>query len=214
MPQNPGEYKTEIFRIGTLLGDSLVNGQNFENPGDLDNPYEFTPGVGNRVNLMVLDGITEASRENANLLSVGVAVAWSFFGKTIDTANYTARILDNGFDPPLSAVDPRKLWWQEAKIDFIQSPAETNDSFQAGETRINYFQFPEDTDFFEDDTTGPSTGIVTGNRAHVIPLIARGDFMRVFFYAKTNLLFPGFTIADRVDVWALPGHDAPGPSRL
>lgn len=210
----PGEYKTEIFRIGFLSDDDLINGQKFTNPGNLDVPYEFTPGAGNRVNLLVLDGISNATRTNANLISIGVAVAWSFFGDAIDTENYTARILDNGFDPPVGQLDPRDIWWQEAKIDFIQSPAESNDSFQAGETRINYFQFPETTDFFEDDTTGPDTGIEDGNRAHVIPLIARGDFMRVFFYAKTNILFPGFTASDRVDVWAMPGQDAPGPSRL
>jgi hypothetical protein len=233
MSDNSGQYRSDIFRVGTLSGlaGNLYAGSDFRNPplnisgesGTLD----FNPGVGNRVILYIADLISEETREQPNLFDFGIYVAWSYFGRLKGgrdrpdadiNGETTYRNFMDGFDPSVSPslLDMRKQWWQEAKVDYFDAQTlQVEDwGLQRGEMRYNYYKFPLDNNFFYDEGPGPDRGARSPNIFRVISMTAKADFMRVFWYDNKNFLFPGYTNQDRVDIWAMRGHDAPGSPLL
>ena len=235
MSDNSGQYKSEIFQVGELRGPTeLFQGSRFKHPalvpGGPEGALDFNPGAGNRVNLLIGDFISDETRESAGLLEFGIYVTWSFFGLVAGegvketglgsaiSGSTTYRILSNERDSDIVPGDIRSRWFQDIKVDYEDSSRSVSnpEDLQLGELRYNYYTFPIDNSFFGfiPPFPQPADGATDCNGYRILPLVARGDFMRVFFHFQRDLTFPGFIEGDNVILYAMRGQDAPGSQKL
>ena len=198
MSDNLGNYSGSLFLVGQITGDQMNLQENY--PLSRSDQKVFAPGVGNRVNLYVRNGIASASTAPATLLDYGIAVAWTFFGHLKTPGPNEQEVFTRNVDSPGNLVydyDPRVFAYQEQAISF-------QDSSSVGE---DLKRLRLDAEFYR---MRKVTDGLTPNGSLVIPLIARADFMYLFFRKESAPGFPGFDPTDNFTVWAMRGADAGG----
>lgn len=220
-----GNFQKSLTYVGSLAGNDLTNGRRFLCPGSLITSYDYLAYTGNRINLYIMDQISTASRSPVTTpgLKFGISVHWLFQGYHKEASQQlggftqvTLRSLDwNGTDPIADTVpnpiDPiKRAVFGEDKIEFgayIRGDPTSNAleprPFSAAEISPTAYAFPWNAEF---------SG-VSGARNYCIPVVARADFMRVFFWCDpTNWQAPLDT--DQVHIWALSGGDVSGSEKM
>lgn len=187
-----GSFERKIHYVGGLVGPQISNGAGFARGDGLS----FLAYTGNRVNLYILDMISNASRSTPGL-SIGINVWWMFQGRVPGFENpllppYQYRELDQ---PSTLLETPMNKGWMEPKIIFSELPPAGSDQQYADLEACNY-QLP----------------VHNLQPSRVIPLVARADFMFVYFWSNPTS-FVG-TASDKIYLWAMAGADVPGSQKL
>lgn len=207
-----GTFSKQFTFIGRLTGAALINGAEFRVPPVSDGRYmDYLAYLGNRVNLYINDGITTTSRE-ANNASLGIAVGWEFVSYEASNPNTACvlREIDWRGDVQVGGISPFRHPFNENKIEFgcdelqnYNGEAE-NSSVQYGSMDVSVYKFPKKNR----GLIGSALNMGDLNSRRVIPIVARADFMRVFFWSNPITFIPG--VADTVEIWAMSGSDVAG----
>lgn len=198
-----GVFEKQIHELGTLRALSLNNGMEFVRADNRIHPVF----CGNRVNLYINDFMSVASRTTPGL-KFGISVGWSFQADTPTAQNLKYRTLDKDTVYPITTLDFLELPWQETKIEF--SPITIGADLQVGKLDYDVYQLPPINTYFAGPGVSPPAPVM--NIRRVIPLVARGDFIRVFFWCDPPT-FVG-TPADLIEIYFLAGSDVAGSQRI
>ena len=215
-----GSFSNKLTYLGNLVGTGIIYGAEFEVAQSVGDPHRFLAYTGNRVNIYIRDaiGLYTTSRDEAGA-SIGIAVGWSFTGHVKDEPNQDCFLREvdwDGDDIQAQLYNPLTPSFQETKVEYAASAP--GSGFQLGETDYNVYTLPVSNSHFT-NAGAVSAGLQQGNIFRVIPVVARGDFMRVWFWCDPdtwtghNVAFPPLR-SDRIDVWALAGGDAGGSQRI
>ena len=204
-----GTFSKYIDYVGGLTGALISGGSEFTTP-------EINTGgkgnkrlvyCGNRVNLYVLDAMTDATKNAARAagISLGIEVGWSFNEDFQGVNDARIREINWHGATPVAPSPLTEDWvWQEAKIEYAGS--DPGSGLQLGELSYDVYMFPAQITTF--------TGVIPGRMkfTRVIPIVARADYMRVFFWAS-DAAWTGAGV-DAVRIWALSGSDVAGSQRI
>lgn len=226
-----GTFSKNITYLGELEHTDLFNGQEFRILESDDYANTFEAGLGNVVNIYVSDQIYDTSRLDGT--TFGIQVMWGFRGYASGVhVNASGRVQRRGVVPWVSESDESNrivanLWWMDSKIEFASARL-IADGFQAGELGVNVYTFPLSTTMLNPTHTDATMELEVeyGNRNHVVPVVARGDFMKVFFWCSDDDWvgneviiprpppLPPIVRTDAVRVWAISGSDVAGSQRI
>jgi len=215
-----GTFSKKMTYLGNLVGTSIIYGAEFGVAQAVGNPHRFLAYTGNRVNIYVRDaiGLYTTSRDEPGV-SIGIAVGWGFTGHIAGEPNQNAVLREvdwDGDDIQASLYNPLTPFFQDSKIEYAGSAP--GSGLQLGETDYNVYTFPISNSHFT-NAGAASAGLQQGNIFRVIPVVARGDFMRVWFWSDPdtwtghNVAFPPLR-SDRIDIWAMSGSDVAGSQRI
>jgi hypothetical protein len=206
-----GTFSKKFSFVGRLVGADLINGAEFKVPATaLGRDRAYLAYLGNRVNLYINDGISSVSRAAAGR-GLGIAVGWLFTSYDEENPNntYSIREVDWRGDVQVG-VNPLRYAFNENKVEFgcdetLNSGGDTDhSSMQYGTMDVSVYKFPKSIR----GLTGAIFGMGDLNTRRVIPVVARADFMRVFFWSDPTTFVPG--VADDVEIWAISGSDVSG----
>jgi hypothetical protein len=228
-----GTFSKKVEFIGMLRGTEIHNGARFIRYAGDDKRY--VAYLGNRVNLYIIDRIGDLTGSRVTPgLSIGINVMWSFsalIDQDSDFATQQCFFREVNWGPrgqPTYAtdiVDPN-IGFIESKVEYA-APTTPGVGFQIGETDPNVYTFPIDADnpamypYVAGPTSGPppeDAMLTNSPRRYVVPLVARGDFMTVYFWCDPrtwtglDVGIPSFW--DRVEVYAVSGSDVAGSQRI
>ena len=207
-----GKFSKTLVCLGTLAGADLVNNARFLYQPDSGNfHYEAMVYTGNRVNLYINNNIRSTEQVSPN--SFGIQVAWTFTSYSYEDRNnpslspWTIRDLDLGSlaAVPGTGSDPLTNFMEDSKIEYAVDGS-ANMTRQFGELGHNIYMFP------------PFVSTMPGSleRWHIIPLTARADFIRIYFWCDPADWVGGGAgfLTDRVTIYALSGSDVAGSQRI
>lgn len=224
-----GTFSKKMVYIGSLIGADIHNNAQFITRDANNNNFtRFLAYTGNRVNLYIMDQIANATRLNTAGLKFGIYVIWGFQARVPDLTAIPLvgfpivklREADwNGADPvadtvanpvnPLRDSASETEYFVESKIEFgastqnfggVSNGDNAPTSFQLGDLAQNVYTFPL------------GSFLITG-RNYCVPMVARADFMTVFFWCDPAG-WVGVLPTDQVHIWALAGSDAGGAQRI
>jgi hypothetical protein len=195
-----GLWGTDIHSAAPIkVADSVAGGQN----------SVFTY-LGNRVNLYIYDNISSASRLSMAGLSIGLVITWSFDlkapGVVPPSKGCIVREVDWNGETALSAMimKPEKQEWIEQKVEYAASAP--GSGCQLGEMDVNLYTLPI-------NITGFGTGLfISLQRYRVLPITARGDSMKAYFWCNPNTWVGG--VNDSIQLWVESGSDVAGSQRI
>jgi len=202
-----GQFSKTLVCLGSLSGATLANNMQFKWRPDVGNfRFEVMVYTGNRVNLYVHNMIRSAQQVSPN--SFGIRVGWSFStfsypNRSLPNPIWCIRNLDMGSlgTPPDDSPLADSEVMEDSKIEYAIDGSGNIDT-QFGELGHNVYLFPK------------YIAAMPGSmeRWHIIPVTARADFIRVYFYSD-----PANWVAtdnDRVTIYALSGSDVAGSQRI
>ena len=209
-----GTFSKKFTYLGGLEGSAITNGAEFIVPQTDGIDQYFLAYTGNRVNIYVYDRIVSANRLLPDA-TIGIAVAWTFGSALPDEHGTTCKFREidwNGEPPPHIWGLPLYYTWGESKIEFADAePSSDGDGamggLQLGELDYYVYRLPR--------RRTPLSGGASGlNSYRVIPVVARGDFMRVWFWSDpttwTGHDDVSVPLRDRIAVFAMAGSDVAG----
>lgn len=222
--ENMGTFSKKLVYIGSLVGADIHHLAPFiTRDAETNMVTRFLAYTGNRVNIYVMDQISNATRDATPGLKMGIYVSWGFKGHMPNVspipgsgfpicalresdwngATPVADTVANHVDPLRPGVSETE-YFMESKIEFGAYAIDLGDgppvSLQLGDLGQNVYTFP-------------TANFLNIGRNYCIPAVARADFMYVSFWCDPAG-FVGILPTDQVHIWALAGGDAGGSQRI
>ena len=209
-----GTFSKKFSFIGGLEGSAITNGAEFIVPQTDGIPLWYPAYIGNRVNLYIYDRIVSVNRLLPGA-TIGMVIAWTFSSAVVEEPNRNCELREvdwNGDPPPHTWGLPLHFAWGETKVEFADAePRSDGDGLmgglQLGELDYYVYRLPR-------RRTPLSGGAALPDTYRVLPVVARGDFMRVWFWSDptnwTGHDDVDINLRDRIAVFAMSGADVSG----
>jgi hypothetical protein len=228
--ENMGTFSNKLVYIGSLIqADLHYNAPFWTREATTNLITRFLAYTGNRVNIYVMDQISNASRTATPGTKLGITVGWGFKGrvpglKPIPPGGYpivalreadwngVTPIADTGPNPvnPLRASSSETESFGESKIEFGAYAVNYGGTGAFGDNAPTSFQLG---DLAQNVYTFPVSNLTITGRSYCIPVVARADFLNVTFWCDPSN-WVGLLPTDQVHIWAMAGGDAGGAQRI